>query len=818
MKPRVFVVGHSHIDAVWLWDRKETLDICRKTFSQVLEIIKKYPWFIYSQSTAQYYEWMEKEFPELFKEIKEKIENGAIEPVGGMWVESDCNLPSSESLARQILYAKRYFLEKFNKEVRVAWLPDTFGFCRTLPQIFKKSGIDYFLTSKLVWQSFHPFPHYAFWWKSPDGTKILGIQTVGLYSNDNPAGINHQLGVIRNTHGIETLIFLFGNGDHGEGLVPDMVGNLEKFIGENPGLEIKCSSAEGYFEALSQEVKEKDIPLVDDELYLKTHQGTFTTFSEIKENNRLAEVLLDCIERFSVISGVPYPKKELDEFWKTLLFNQFHDSLAGTSIPKVYDDSRADFKDIFNKGKKLLNAALEKIPACAGNPAEGKPFAVFNPISWKRTGPAAIEAKDASGIVDSSGKSVLSQKIKEGGKEKLLFMAKDVPSLGYSGYRKISAAPKNKARPSLWAGTCCIQNKYFHVCVDSSSGRITKILNRKGGRNTLSGRGIALQVFEDNFPGEQETAWNIHLGRMNEMKIAGKLRVTEKGPVRASIEADYVFREKGSPDSKATMRISVYDSLPLVEFDLSLDWHSKYKMLKVAFPFFARNDRTAFEIPFGCTERLDPDAPQATVEQRHRKEVPGQRWVDHTDTSGKFGACLVNNNRYGFDAKNNVVRMSALRTPSYPGYNPWNPAGIIKANSDLGTHRISFALYPHKGGWREINAPRLGYEFNYPLMPVVVSARKGTQPAYSFAGINKENIIMSALKKAEDGNGLVLRFYETMGRKTTVEIKFSAPVKSASETDMIERDLRTLRVKGNSVKLSFNPYEIKTIKITVLNI
>jgi len=817
-KQKVFVVGHSHIDAVWLWTRTETVEVCRKTFSEVIDLIKKYPGFCFSQSTAQYYEWMEKKYPEIFREIKEQVKNGRIEPVGGMWVESDCNLPSGESLARQILYGKRYFLQKFNKEVKVAWLPDTFGFCQTLPQIFKKSGIDYFLTSKLVWQTFHPFPHYAFWWKSPDGTKMLAVQTIGLYNHDNPAEINHHLWVLKNRHRIDSLIFLFGNGDHGEGLNSEMLERMNLFIKNNHEVKINYSTAENFFKSLEAEVRNKKIPVVNDELYLKTHQGTFTSFSEIKDNNRKAEVLLDCIERFSCIAqarGKPYPQRELEEFWKILLFNQFHDSIAGTSIPDVYKDSRKDFQRIFNQGSKILSVALKKISAPHGKVSaqEGRSVFVFNPVSWKRTGPVVVDTKEVPCIIDSSGKSVAVQKIKEDGTEKNIFVARDIPSLGYREYR-IQDSGKKNIKTSLRVHRCWIENRYFYVGIDPCSGNVRKIIDRKTRRNLLSGS-ITLQVFEDFFPGEQETAWNIHPGRMQEMKKIGSLKVVERGPVRASIEGKYVFREKGSPDSEVKMRISLYDELPLIEFNLFLDWHSKYKMVKVAFPFSTRNEHTVFEIPFGCIERLDPDSPLADVEERDRKEVPCQRWVDRTDKSGKFGVSIVNANRYGFDLKNDILRMSVLRTPAHPS----TESDRKLKNMDLGRHKVSFALYPHSGDWRVINTPGRAYEFNYPLIPVFGGVGDLVDSG-SFVEIKPENIILSALKKAEDSNSIILRLYETMGRRTKASIKLKNEltpsgqgIKNARETDILERDLQGLEIKNGILKIEFKPFEIKTIRI-----
>lgn len=821
-KQKVYIVGHSHIDAVWLWDRNETVQVCKKTFSEVIELMKANPDFHFSQSSAAFYQWMEEKYPRLFQEIKTQVEKGAWEPAGGMWVEPDCNLPSGESLVRQLLYGKRYFKDKFNKEVKVALLPDTFGFCWTLPQILKKSGIEYFITSKLIWQTFHPFPHHAFWWKSPDGGKILGLQTIGLYINVEPEGINYQLNVLKEKYSINSLIFLFGRGDHGDGFTPEILERMNQFIKNNPGIEISFSSAERYFDSLLSEVKNKKIPVVNDELYLKTHQGTYTSFVRIKENNRRAEILLDCLERYSVLAagfGNSYPEKELGAFWKGLLFNQFHDSLAGTSIQKVYSDSEKDFKEIFANGGRLLGKALKSIAADIDTQGEGSPLIVFNPLSWKRNGVVKIKPEFSRRIkvVDTRGAELPSQLIFEDGINYLVFIAEEISSMGYKQYGIVSTEKKvetKKYGTHLKISPGCLENEYYCVRIDPVSGWLESITDKINKKEVLSGKGGILQVYEDYYPGVQETAWNIHLGRMQEMKKTGKIKITETGPVRIKMETNYSFKQPGCADSIIREEIILYRTIPQIEFRLSINWKSRNKMLKVAFPLAVKNNYTTYEIPYGSIARINPDAAEANAEERDRVEVSAQKWIDHTDISGKYGVSLINNSRYGFDSRNNVIRMSLLRTPQHPApYNPTVKNTKVK-NMDLGKYSISFALCPHPGDWKSINIPRRAHEFNYPLIHYLSQSHKGTQrKSDSFIKIDSENIILSAMKKAEDSESTIIRLYETMGKKTTAGIRIKQGIKNAWETDMLERDVINLQVKNDFLKLKFKPYEIKTIRI-----
>lgn len=336
------LVGYAHTDLSWLWTRSETIhEVCPLTVESVLRMMKKHPDMIYAQSAAQTYKWMERYYPDLFAEISKKIASGQWEVVGGAWTEHGTNIPSGESLVRQHLYAKRYFKEKFGVDVKIGWLPDSFGFNWNMPQVYHKCGIDYFVTHKLKWQTELndppvPFPYHIFWWEAPDGSRVLAFHTVGDYNNQVlPAQMLEYLGTLKSVHGVDKLLILYGKGDHGGGPMPEMIDRAEAAMHDPNFPTVRFVKALDYFHEIEGLPQSKQYPVVDDELYVKTHQGTFTTDSQVKRDNRRSEVLLTDAEKFALVAGqfgMPYPESSLHELWEKVLFGQVHDNLDGSSI------------------------------------------------------------------------------------------------------------------------------------------------------------------------------------------------------------------------------------------------------------------------------------------------------------------------------------------------------------------------------------------------------------------------------------------------------------------------------------------------------
>jgi len=847
MEGTIYLTGHAHIDLSWLWPKSETIhEICPLTFRPLLNLMKRYPILKFSQSSAQIYEWMERYYPEIFEDIKKKVEEGQWEIVGGSWVEHNATIPCGEFLVRQYLFGKRYFMEKFGVDVKVAWLPDTFGFCWSLPQILKKSGLDYFLTHKLKWQIERmkpeiPFPHYLFWWQSADGSEVLGHHTVGSYNmrlNQKYADILMlgQLEELKKTHGINRLLVLFGFGDHGGGPNEDMIRKLLELKEREGYPEIRFSTVQQYLEEISSTARQKDLPTVNDELYVKTHRGTLTTEAMMKQENRRCEVLLLSAERFLCIAkryGFTYPKRKLKKYWKKLLFNQVHDNLDGTSIEPVYQDAATDYKDIEREVSKIGH--LEAIAKHIRTSGEGrKTFIVFNPLSWRRKSIVEIPmdkiAEKNFYILDQNKAKVPFQIIED--KEEKVIFAADVPALGYRVYHLAVTEEKPTFETDLKVGENTLENTYFRVQIDPQLNHSVNILDKQNGKTVFNPEtgGNILEIYEDKPPQAPggEPAWNIYLGYRTE-PVAVKAYIVEKGPIRGRIRIERKFG-----NSSFAQDIVLYAGTPQVDFELHIDWHENYRFAKVSFPFNFSSHWATYEIPYGAIQRYDHSIKKAPPEKMQlpqrsweiadtaKWEVSAQKWVDVTSSSGDYGVSLLNDSKYGFSFENNTLKMSLVRGPRRRGYRGYGFTPESWADQSdtprVGVHHIKYAIYPHKGDWRTARTVRRGYEFNYPFEVVVDEPHDGElPPQHSFFEISPENVILTAVKEAEDSGDLIIRMYEAYGLNTEAEIKFDIAPSKVWQTDLMEWDKylpkTEYEVKGNGVSVPLEAWEIKTLKV-----
>jgi len=820
--------------------------VCKGTFSKVLELMDKYPEFKFSQSSAQYYEWMEKYYPEIFEKIRERVKSGQWEIVGGMWVESDLNIPSGESLVRQFLYGKKYFLEKFGIDVEVAWLVDSFGFCWTLPQIMAKSGIKYFITQKLRWNDMVKFPYNVFWWIAPDGSRVLAHQTVGSYvSLTRGENIKKEMETLEKRHGIKELAVLYGFGDHGGGPTEEMIEKIKELMKREDYPELKFSFIIDYFKRLEELSKEVRYPELYDELYLQFHRGTYTTIAKVKWNNRKGEVALENSEKLASIArlfGAKYPQEELKEAWKKVLLNQFHDIICGSSIPEVYEDSEKDFQEVFSTTSKIIQNSLKTIADRVK--IDSKSIIVFNTLSWKRTDLVEIEIPEENTVVeDYAGNEVPSQKTADG---KLLFIAKDVPSLGYKTYRlkTVNKVLEYKADLKVLEkeDKVVLENKYLSVIIDKKTGVIKSIFDKRHGIEVIDKRKGAniIQIFEDR-PTEGRTilsggdaigcdAWEIyiyqqpdeHKGRAVkyiELKDPLEVKVVEKGPVRATVEVKYKYSQEGRPDSFFTIKIMLVTETPRVDFELHADWHAGHRLAKVAFNLALESDFATYEIPYGFIVRRHPTSPYANLWERAKWEAPGQKWLDYTDEEKDYGVSLLNDCKYGFDTSMSLVRMTLLRSPKHPPRygEKWD---VTKGEfMDQGEHTVKYSLYLHEGDWRRARTVNKAYEFNYPLIAIKTEAHKGDlPPENSFIKVSPETVVLTVVKKSEDSDDIILRFYETCGQDTEYTIKLSKEIKATEvyETDLLERPLNKLEVKDNTIEGKIGKCEIKTLLLKTL--
>ncbi len=817
-------VGNSHIDMAWLWPWTETVEVVRNTFRSVLDLMREYPDFKFTMSSARTYEWMQEKYPDIFAEIEQRVKEGRWEVIGGMWVEPDLNMPDGESLVRQILVGKRYFEKNFGVDVKIGWTPDSFGYCYQLPQIYKRSGMDYFVTQKLMWaHEFTTFPYKFFWWQSPDGSRLLTYFPHDYADPIEAAPLGNQLAIwMPSIYGKKLtdhpeMMHLYGVGDHGGGPTRVMLDNAEQLMA--PGTifpKLEFSFARDFFADMENKLPSMQVPTWDGELYFQYHRGVFTTQAETKRRIRRAEENVLNAEKFASLAslyGRPYPQDGMLLTWKNLLFDHFHDIMPGSGIAVNYLDAKRNLENVDRMANDVTLGALREISAHVDTQREGVPVMLFNSQSWPRTDVTEVEAQlpePAKNIqvVDAAGRQAETQLLsleKDTHRARFLLLS-HTPSLGYATYFVRSATNAQPVHSLLKASADTLENEFLRVKIDPQNGCMTSLFDKRSGTESLAPSetdtggpkntvcGNLLQTFVDK--PKQWDAWNIDADFEKQhwdLDKADEVKLVESGSLRAVIRIKNHFQ-----NSTFVRDVTLYAGIPRVDVKMQAEWHEKHILLKVAFPVSAHSDKATYEIPFGSVQR--PTTRNTPAEQA-QFEVPAQRWADISD--GKHGLSLLNNCKYGYDAKGNVLRLSLLRSPEWPD-----------PHADEGHHEFTYSVYPHGGDWKQALTIRQGYELNYGLISLAVERHQGALPAeHSFLQVPADNVIVSAIKKAEDDNALVVRFYEWAGKQGDVVLQVPPGAQSARETDLMEKPLGSLTLNGNAVSVPTKPYEIKTVKV-----
>jgi alpha-mannosidase len=818
------IVGNSHIDMAWLWPWTETVEVVRNTFQSVLDLMREYPDFKFTMSSARTYEWMQEKYPDLFQQIAKRVKEGRWEIIGGMWVEPDLNMPDGESLVRQILVGKRYFEKNFGVNVKIGWNPDSFGYNYQLPQIYKKSGMDYFVTQKLLWaHEFTTFPYKLFWWQAPDGSKLLTY-----FPHDYAGGIDAEplatdLSIWMPSIYGKTIpakpemMHLYGVGDHGGGPTRIMLDHADQLRAPDavyPRLEF--SFARDFFSDLEKKLPSMQVPTWDGELYFAYHRGVFTTQAETKRRIRRAEENVLNAEKFASLAllfGRPYPHDGMELTWKNLLFDHFHDIMPGSGIAVNYLDAKRNLENVDRAANDVTMGSLREIAAHVNTQGEGVPVLIFNSLSWPRTEVVDVEAQLLAParqieVVDSKGKPAESQMLHldpETHRARFLLLSNS-PALGYQTYFVRAASTAPVVHSMLKASADTLENEFIRVRIDPQTGCMSSLLDKRSGTEALAPAetdsggpktsvcGNLLQAFVDK--PKQWDAWNIDADFEKQhwdLDKADEVKLIESGPLRAVIQVKNHFQ-----NSTFVRDIILYAGVPRVDVKMMVEWNEKHILLKVAFPLSAHSDKAVFEIPFGSIERPTTRNTPAELAQF---EVPAQRWADISDS--KHGFSLLNDCKYGYDAKGNVLRLSLLRSPEWPD-----------PHADEGHHEFTYSLYPHGESWKDALTIRRGYELNYKLLSLPFGQHQGSlAPEYSFLQVQPDNVIVTALKRAEDENSLVLRFYEWAGKEGEVTIQLPPGAQSVAETDLMEKSIGSLSVHSGAVSVHTKAYEIKTIKV-----
>jgi alpha-mannosidase len=772
------LVGNSHIDAAWLWPWRETEEVIRNTWRTSLKLAAMFPGYVFTGSSAAFYDYLDREVPSLADSVRRAAQAGQWAPVGGMWIEPDLNSPSGESLVRQGLYGQRYFQHRFGARSRVSWIPDSFGFPWTLPQIFRQLGFDAFVTQKIRWNDSTVLRYNAFFWQGRDGTRIFSYNPYGYTHDLDPADLLRERLEDRQRTGGHHQLVLYGVGDHGGGPTIEMLQRAEDLRRVPTFPAMRYAIADSALSAVRGALGDAAFPTWNDELYLEYHRGTYTTQARQKWSLARSEALLRTAEALATVDTAAYPRQRLEATWRRVLFNQFHDILPGSSIHQVYLDANAQYDTAWAALDTLTGRSFAGLRARMDTRAPAGrglvPIVVFNPLTWPRT--ALVRVPRVAG-------------------DTILLAARDVPALGAKVFwvPRAAAAPLRSTLPAPTAGPNWIENAFLRIEVDTASGSITRIYDKRARREVLAagGRGNVLQVFGD-LPRTWD-AWDI--GYTGE-----QWEVTETANVRRGADASEArlgFTRRWGRSSLAQTLVLGRES-PFLEVRNDADWHETHKLLKVGFALDVRADSATFAIPYGTIGRSGTPRTQA---ERAKYEVPGQRWADVSDSA--FGVTLVTDSKYGWDYHANVLRLSLLRSPVWPD-----------SIADRGHHAFRFAVAPHAGDWRAAGTLRYASEFTTPLLAAAEPAHPGALGrTASFASVDVPGVELSWVKRAEDSDAVVLRLVEWHGRAETATVTLRAPIRSARRANLLEDPGETIPVAGRTFRLALRPYEIATVLV-----
>ncbi len=797
MKHTLTPVGHAHLDTAWLWPLRVThLKMAHTTATQLYQI-ERYSDYVFCHSQASQYEWLEQEYPELFRKVKAAAKRGQWEPVGSMWVEADCNLTGGESLVRQFLYGRRYFDKHFGFTTDDMWLPDVFGYSAALPQILSKFGIQYFLTQKISWNQTNKFPHNTMWWQGIDGSRVwTHFPPADTYIGDcTPKQIVESVKNHKDQSRSDASLYLFGWGDGGGG-PEEMHLELLRRARTAPHLpEIeKGAKAVDFFRKAKAE--SRDLVTWIGEFYLEFHRGTYTSQAANKKGNRQSEFLLrdaELLNAFRPDFPGAYPHAEIERLWKLVLLNQFHDIIPGSSVTEVYEDSDRDYADIRESGTRLVTDALKAIAGHLDTSGMRRPVALFHNSTTPDTCelPWGDADPPASLAIGSERHPV--QLVETFGERKLIF-ATPPEALGAVAVGDLSDEAPTYL-PKLKAKSRRIENGEMAVSFDSS-GNITSIRLFDDQEVELiepGQLGNLFQLFDDR-PLFWD-AWDVDpylYEKGRDLMRSQSFEIVERGPTRVAVEISKTFGQ-----SRLRQRISLGPT-PGIRFDTWVDWHESHQMLKVAFPLNINAARATFEIQFGHVER--PTHRNTSWDQA-KFEVPAQKWVDMSE--GGYGVALINDCKYGYDTLGGTLRLSLLRSPKAPD-----------PTCDMGEHRFTYMLLPHFGQIADSDVVAAAYGLNATPRVLPVDRHTGaTGEMPRFVGVDSRAVVIETVKKAEDSDRLVVRMYECHNTRGRTQLTCVRGIRRAFLADLNEQIIGEVEVVEGAVMVPYKPFEIITLLI-----
>ncbi len=772
------LVGNSHIDAAWLWPWSETsTDVIPNTWRTSLKLAAMFPGYVFAASAAAYYDAMDHLFPTLADSLRAAVDAGQWALVGGWWLEPDQNIPSGEDLARQGLYGQRYFQHRYGHRARVGWTPDSFGYPWTLPQIYRQAGLDYFVTQKIRWNDSTQLPYDAFYWEGRDGTRLFTYNPYGYDSDLEPQQLIHdRLDDVRRNAGIHHQMVLYGVGDHGGGPTIEMLERAEKLWRVPTFPVMEYDNPDHALADLRGSEPDSAFPVWRDELYLEYHRATYTTQARQKWSARHSDALLRTAEGLAALDTATYPRAALEGAWHRVLFNEFHDVLPGSGIHQIYLDADRQYDSAWAALDTLTRRGLDDLAArldTRGAPRGTVPVVVFNPLTWARSGVVGVPLA---------------------GGDSATVLARDVPALGARVYFARAGTRTLASRlPAPRVGPTWIENAYLRIEVDTTTGDITRIYDRRNRREALAagGRANVLQVLYDK-PQEWD-AWNTGFNgqQWDVTQTSGMTRHADQAEARIGFT-----RQWGLSTFRQTLVLG--RETPYLDVINDVDWHETHKMLKVALTAGVSPDSATYEIPYGTIGR---SCNPRTKAERAKYEVPGQRWADLSDSL--YGVSILNDSKYGWDCHGNVLRLSLLRAPTWPD-----------SLADRGPNHFRFAIYPHAGDWRLAGTERLAAAYNTPLLTEAGSPHAGALGrAVSLASVDGSGVELTWVKRAEDSDALVLRLVEWNGRPATAIVTVRPVIRAAHRSNFLEDPGNPLPVTAHTVRVALRPFEIATVVV-----
>ncbi len=786
----ISAIGHAHIDVAWLWTLGQTRQKAARTFHTALRLMEQFPGYVFGQSQPQLYDYVRQDFPALFAAIQARAAEGRWEALGGVWVEADCNLSGPESLARQFLLGRSFFRQHFgaNTDSPVLWLPDVFGYAWNLPQLIKEAGLQYFFTIKIGWSQYNRLPYDSFWWQGLDGSRVLthfsttkepDSPFAATYNADATPGetLGTWLNFQQKDYGapgqFPPLLMSYGYGDGGGGPTREMLENIEA-MGNFPATpQLRPGKVGDFFRKL--EAISDNLPVWNGELYLEYHRGTYTTQARNKKANRKSEFLLHDAEFLATYASIldpdyEYPRQQFTQAWQLVCLNQFHDIIPGSSIGDVYKESLEQYEQVRQSALAERERALGVI---AAKLAASR--LVVNPTSFARAEPVDLGSETA-----------------------------DCGELPPFSITPLTAARQQQARNFVpaRADRSSLENQFLRVEFDPA-GDITRLYDKRAGREVLpaGALGNQFQAFEDR-PLSWD-AWDIDIFYDDKLWLAEpatSIEVVEASGLRATLEIRRKILNSGY-----TQRVALTHNSARLDFSTRINWQERRVLLKVAFPVELLAPTATYEIQWGNVER---PTHRNTSWDWARFETAAQKWADLSE--GDYGVSLLNDCKYGHDILGNVLRLTLLRGTTAPD-----------PDADRGEHEFTYSLLPHLGNWGSetvqeayaLNDPLIVYELQAASQPLLAASRTLQAGFPPLAAVDRANIVIETIKRAEDGQGMIVRLYECQRQRGPFTLTTAFPLAAAWRANLLEENQEAIPVLGNQLLLQIKPYQILTLRL-----